>query len=107
MSLRAKSRLIALQVAIGAVLLILGYAEYRTIADWFAGRKSEVQNFDQLLARYNAIQAEYFQMANYIESAGGDLRQALLRFATRNDREEWDRFQRKSREFTEWIATQK
>jgi signal transduction histidine kinase len=49
----------------------------------------------------------YFRIADYLEPAVGELNDILLRYTTRHDRAEWERFQRKSQELREWLTEMK
>jgi signal transduction histidine kinase len=50
---------------------------------------------------------EYFRIADYLEPSIGQLNDTLLRYNTRHDRADWERFQRRSEELKEWLANEK
>ena len=52
----------------------------------------------------NPRTAEYFVIADHLQSAVEELNGALVRYVVRGERADWDGFQLKSRELKEWIA---
>ena len=99
MSERNKLRLTVFEVALFLVVLAIGWATLRAFR--FA------RQVDQIPVTFRTMPDDYFRVADYLEPAVGELNDILLRYTTRHDRTEWERFQRKSQELKEWLTGMK
>ena len=99
MSRRGKPRVTVFEVALFLVVLTIGWATLRAF--------SIAQQIEQIPVSFRTMPNAYFRIADYVEPSVGELNETLFRYATRHDRTDWDRFQRKSQELKEWLASEK
>jgi signal transduction histidine kinase len=99
MSRRGKPRVTLFEVALFLVVLTIGWATFRAF--------SIAQEIEQIPVSFRTMPNAYFRIADYVEPSVGELNDTLFRYTTRHDRADWDRFQRKSQELKEWLASEK
>jgi len=99
MSRQSRLQLTVFEVALFLVVLAIGWAALRAFRI--------VKQVDELPVTFRTMPDEYFRIADYLEPSIGQLNDTLLRYNTRHDRADWERFQRRSEELKEWLANEK
>jgi len=99
MSRRSELRLTVFEVAIFLVVLAIGWATLRAFRI--------ARQVDQIPITFRQMPDAYFRIADYLEPSIVQLNEMLLRYTTRHDRADWERFQRKSQELKEWLTDEK
>jgi len=99
MSKRSKLRLPFFEVALFLVALTIGWATLRAFR--------VARQVDQIPVTFRTMPYAYFRISDYLEPSIGELNDLLFRYATRHDRADWDRFQRRSQELKDWLTEEK
>jgi len=99
MSRQSRLRLPVLEVALFLVLLAIGWAALRAFRI--------ARQVDQIPVTFQMMPDAYFRIADHVEPAIGELNERLLRYTTRHDRTDWERFQRKSQDLKDWLTNEK
>src|SRR5580704_4982248 len=99
MSRQGRLQLTVFEVALFLVVLAIGWAALRAFRI--------VRQVDEMPVTFRTMPDAYFRIADYVEPSVGELNDILLRYTTRHDRADWDRFQRKSQELKEWLTSEK
>jgi signal transduction histidine kinase len=99
MSRRSRSRFPVFEVALFLVALAIGWAALRAFRI--------ARQVDQIPITFRTMPAAYFRIAEHLEPSVGELNDILFRYATRRDRADWERFQRKSQDLKNWLTEEK
>jgi signal transduction histidine kinase len=75
---------------------------------WAALRAFRIaRQVDEIPVTFRTMPDAYFRIADYLEPSIGELNDILLRYTTRHDRTDWERFQHKSQELKDWLTSEK
>jgi signal transduction histidine kinase len=99
MSRQGRLQLTVFEVALFLVVLAIGWAALRAFRI--------ARQVDEIPVTFRTMPDAYFRIADYLEPSIGELNDILLRYTTRHDRADWDRFQRKSQELKDWLTGEK
>ena len=99
MNRRSRSRFPVFEVALFLVALAIGWAALRAFR--------VARQVDQIPITFRTMPVAYFRIADHLEPSIAELNDILFRYATRRDRAEWERFQRKSQDLKNWLAEEK
>src|SRR5256885_2294702 len=65
------------------------------------------KQLDQTFITFRTLPDAYFRIADHLESSIGELNDILFRYTSKHDRTDWESFQRKSQELSNWLANEK
>jgi signal transduction histidine kinase len=99
MSRQGRLQLTVFEVALFLVVLAIGWAALRAFRI--------VRQVDEIPVTFRTMPDAYFRIADYVEPSVGELNDILLRYTTRHDRADWERFERKSQELKDWLTSER
>jgi signal transduction histidine kinase len=102
-----RARLVALELAILAVVVLLCWVGWEVVSVGFHREKAAARRIGQLQKEFQTSEVRYLLSANQVETGVKALDQALLRFAVQGDPAAWAQFERESQKFSDWIATER